>query len=72
MRLMTQYIRWVNRVAGGGRAHRVTHKIVKNGQSLKYHHRKRVSPTGIIFNTYSVMNDMFNYEFIKIDIGWSQ
>ena len=38
--------------AGGCDAHRLTHKIVKNGQSLKCHHVKRFSPTGFIFHTY--------------------
>ena len=58
MRLMTQYVRWVNGGAGGGRAgggraHRYTHKVVKNAQSLKCHHVKRISPTGFIFHTHS-------------------
>ena len=34
--------------AGRGRAHRVIHKIVKNVQSLKCHHVKRISPTGFM------------------------
>ena len=57
MRLMTQYVRWVNGGAGGGRAgggraHRLTHKIVKNGQSLKCQYVKTLSPTGFIFYTH--------------------
>ena len=40
MRFMTQYVRLVNGGAGGGRAHRLTHKIVKRWQSLKCHHVK--------------------------------
>ena len=38
--------------AGGGRAHRVTHKIVKNVQSSMCHHVKRISSTGFIFHTH--------------------
>ena len=52
MRLMTHYVRLVNGGAGGGRAHRVKHKIMKNGQSLKCHHVKRISPKGFIFRTH--------------------
>ena len=57
MRFMTQYVRRVNGGAGGGRdgggrAHRLTHKIVKNGQSLRCHCVKSLSPTGLIFHTH--------------------
>ena len=33
-------------------AHRLVHEIVKNGQSLKCHHVKSLSPTGFIFHTH--------------------
>ena len=36
----------------GGRAHRVTHKIVKSDLSLKCHHAKSICPMGFIFHTY--------------------
>ena len=54
MRLMTQC---VNGGAGGGkvdggRARKVTQKIVKNGQSLTFHHVKKLGPTGFIFHTH--------------------
>ena len=38
--------------AGGGSAHRLEHKKMKNGQSLKCHHVKSLSPTGFIFYTH--------------------
>ena len=44
----------------GGKAHILTHKIVKNGQSLKCHHVKRLSPTGVKFNTHC------NESYIKL------
>ena len=58
MRFMTQYVRWVNGRDGGGRAHGLTHKLVKNGQSLKCHHVKRLSPTRFIFHTHC--NEWYN------------
>ena len=49
---MTQYAKRVNGGAGGGRAHRVTYKIVKNEQSLNGHQVKRIHSTGFIFRTH--------------------
>ena len=38
--------------ASGGSAHRLVHKIVKNGQALKRHHVKSSSLTGFILHTH--------------------
>ena len=39
-------------LAVGGKAHSLVNKIVKNGKSLKCHHVKSSSSTGLIFYTH--------------------